>query len=786
MSIFRTHIIVILLLSVTEYLANCQEDSIISVKQLMAFSLEDLQTVKVKGIANLTELKTSQIPATLTTITTKQIEQTPARNIYDLIEVYVPGAMWLNHTEGPKLGMRGLRADRNYKILILINGRPINDKHKLAANAELNTWDLNDIEKIEIINGPGSVIHGPGAVEGVVNIITKTASQSETINVQAHLNATYNMKGGNISYAQSFKKLSVYTYGGLYESDGYENPDYFVPNPNKNTPYYGKASEDSFNIPPYFSAEKISPLIKAHLDVTYNNNLRFWARYNKTGSYGAVWRPFQNKNQTALANLEYTAHVNTKIRFDNTLSFSSQSYSAYPMLGHGISYNKDLPNDTYSENEILARSIFKHTPFAKLEYAIGAEYYFNFLRPAWNTPVDKFHFWERLNFVSDTNSYKVTRDKNGNIRFDKNEFIGNGWNTHMFSLFGEGNYKPTTNINLLLSARLDKHTWSNFMISPRFAGLYEINSWHNIKLIAQQSVRMLTIPILYLSDLHNEDVKPEVVRSIELGYQFTKRNISLTACSFYNDVDIAGFTGADYSTGNIGYINIFGIELNAKIIRDSYSLGINHAFVDMTYFKMIDEHKDGTKRQGISFSDYYYNNFDGKFNGAGVEPYSFSLTSYGHDLNNWANHQTKLYGNISILRNFNAHINSQIYWGMPGSKNELKVYENAFQDVTITELSQDQLNFHQEKEEEFNMIKKQVEESSAYDIQINLNASLKYTIPIGNSWSFYLIGYLQSIPINGKFKRAMYSTGSSQFYPNRLMHAVEPMSFGFKIGVKYD
>ena len=103
---------------------------------------------------------------------TEMIKFTPARNIYDLIEVYVPGAIWMIHEEGPHMGIRGIIVNRNYKYLLLLNGRNLNNKGHFGAKSELEAWDLNDIERIEIIRGPGSVTYGPGAVGGVINIIT--------------------------------------------------------------------------------------------------------------------------------------------------------------------------------------------------------------------------------------------------------------------------------------------------------------------------------------------------------------------------------------------------------------------------------------------------------------------------------------------------------------------------------------------------------------------------------------------------------------------------------------
>ena len=68
--------------------------------------------------------------------------------------------------------------DRPYKFLVNVNGVNVNIKAHYGARLELLNWELSDIERIEIIRGPGSVTYGPGAIGGVINIYTKTAREA--------------------------------------------------------------------------------------------------------------------------------------------------------------------------------------------------------------------------------------------------------------------------------------------------------------------------------------------------------------------------------------------------------------------------------------------------------------------------------------------------------------------------------------------------------------------------------------------------------------------------------
>ncbi|MCW8998765.1 MAG: Plug domain-containing protein, partial [Kangiellaceae bacterium] len=165
-------------------LANDSSDN----TDILSLSLEELLQVKVAVPGAITKMTIAEQPSSVTTINTSQINNTPARNLYDLIESYVPGAFWMNSETGPLLGVRGNLFNRNVKYLLLVNNKVMNSKGFFGAKSELEQWDLSDIEKIDVIRGPGSVTYGPGAVSGVISITTKNSES----NVPHSLSVQYN------------------------------------------------------------------------------------------------------------------------------------------------------------------------------------------------------------------------------------------------------------------------------------------------------------------------------------------------------------------------------------------------------------------------------------------------------------------------------------------------------------------------------------------------------------------------------------------------------------------
>jgi len=90
-------------------------------KDLFDMSLTELMDIEVYVPGSITAKDPFKVPASITVITAEDIARTPARNLLDLIEIYVPGALYMNPSVGPVPGFRGIIADRPYKFLVNVN-----------------------------------------------------------------------------------------------------------------------------------------------------------------------------------------------------------------------------------------------------------------------------------------------------------------------------------------------------------------------------------------------------------------------------------------------------------------------------------------------------------------------------------------------------------------------------------------------------------------------------------------------------------------------------------------
>src|SRR4029077_16567006 len=124
------------------------------------------------------EQKLSSVAAAIFVITQEDIRRSAATNIPDLLRM-VPGLdVAQNNANTWAISARGFNLQFANKLLVLIDGRAVYTP--LFGGVYWDTQDvpLEDIERIEVIRGPGATVWGANAVNGVINIITKAAADT--------------------------------------------------------------------------------------------------------------------------------------------------------------------------------------------------------------------------------------------------------------------------------------------------------------------------------------------------------------------------------------------------------------------------------------------------------------------------------------------------------------------------------------------------------------------------------------------------------------------------------
>lgn len=163
-------------------------------QDLGAASFEDLMNMEVTSVSKKEE-KLSKTPAAVYVISKEDIRRSGATNIPDLLRM-VPGVEVAQVDANQwAVSIRGFNAVYSNKVLVLIDGRSIFVDSFSGVYWDQMQTPLEDIERIEVIRGPGGTIWGANAVNGVINIITKNAADTKGALVRAESGTRENAGG---------------------------------------------------------------------------------------------------------------------------------------------------------------------------------------------------------------------------------------------------------------------------------------------------------------------------------------------------------------------------------------------------------------------------------------------------------------------------------------------------------------------------------------------------------------------------------------------------------------
>jgi iron complex outermembrane receptor protein len=184
-----------------------QEDA----SALKKLSLEELSAIEVTSVSR--EPRSGfRTPAAISVLTTEDIRQSGATNLPDLLRL-IPGVQVAQIDSVQRaVGIRGFQGLLSKSVLVLLDGRSLYTPLFAGVYWEMQTTLLEDIDRIEVIRGPGGTIWGPNAVNGVINIITKNTKDTHGSFVTL---GTGNVEQGSLDwrYGAGTDRLHYRIYG---------------------------------------------------------------------------------------------------------------------------------------------------------------------------------------------------------------------------------------------------------------------------------------------------------------------------------------------------------------------------------------------------------------------------------------------------------------------------------------------------------------------------------------------------------------------------------------------
>jgi iron complex outermembrane receptor protein len=181
---------------------------------LSQVSLEDLMNIQVTSVSKK-EQKLSQTGAAVFVITQEDIRRSGATNIPDLLRL-APGVDVARVDSNRwAISIRGFNDPYANKVLVLVDGRSVYNPSFSGVFWDMVDVPLEDIERIEVIRGPGGTVWGANAVNGVINIITKTASATPGTLISAGTGSEETAQG-LMQYGGQIGQIGSYRVFGRY------------------------------------------------------------------------------------------------------------------------------------------------------------------------------------------------------------------------------------------------------------------------------------------------------------------------------------------------------------------------------------------------------------------------------------------------------------------------------------------------------------------------------------------------------------------------------------------
>lgn len=447
--------------------------------------LQKLLDVKINTAAKYTQ-SISEAPASVTIITAEEIERFGCRTL-DEILMRVKGFYITYDRNYSYVGVRGFSrpTDYNNRVLILLNGNATTDNiwGSTFIGTELGL-DVDVIERIEIVRGPGSALYGTNAMLAVINIITKDGKALDGLRLTVQPGSYGKIQGGFHFGKESKNGLDFLVSGRCGKIDGADLyfEEYDEPATNNGIAegldwdeYYGiftSLKYKNFSMQGIFSSrEKGIPT--ASYETIFNDDR------HKTLDQ---WRFIELKYR---GNISYNKKIMVRGHFNHYVFEGAYPYEeslwGERSIGKWFGLETQFDWDIRPDNRLI----------------VGAEYKKHFRA--------LYHSWD-----------------------EEGDYFNQDFPFFQWAAFIQDEYQILDNLSFTVGIRYDKYSDRKGSVNPRAALIFNLSKSTTLKLLYGNAYRAPSIYEIYYESEDeakaNPSIKPEKIMTIEavLEQQFGK------------------------------------------------------------------------------------------------------------------------------------------------------------------------------------------------------------------------------------------------------------------------
>ena len=464
-------------------------------EDILETSLESLLDIQISTAAKYAQ-SLSRAPASVTLITSDDIERYGYQTLEDVMS-HVRGLYVSYDRNYNYLGVRGFSrpTDYNNRILLLINGHSNNENvYGSAAIGTEFALDLDAVERIEIVRGPGAALYGTSAMFAVVNVITKEGRAIDGLKFSAQT-GSYGRLQGSAAFGKEFASgLDIAVSSRWTDIAGQDL-------------YYKEYNDPSTNngIAKGLDWDKHYGLLTtiAYEDLTLQGYMSSREKAYPTGAWQV------NFNDPATKTLDVHSFVELK-------------------------YDRQAGPD----KRIMLRGYFDH-------FVYEGSYGYDLL---WNDSSDGDWLGGELQFLWDlraNNRLTVGAEYQDHLRADyiswdaETTYFDDDFPFGVLSFYLQDEHQATENLSLTFGIRRDEYSTVGSATIPRGAVVYKPTKSGTLKLLYGEAFRAPNIyEVNYESSVlgskSNPDLEPEMITTTEIVWEQRLNRTVFGLVSLYN------------------------------------------------------------------------------------------------------------------------------------------------------------------------------------------------------------------------------------------------------------
>lgn len=490
-------------------IAAARADEAAPMQTLANLSLEELSNIEVTSVSKRAQ-NLQSAAAAITVVTNEEIRRSGATTVPDALR-FVPGLNVAQQSASDwAVSARGFSSVNSEKLLVLSDTRSIYTPLFSGVLWDVQDYLLADIDRIEVIRGPGATLWGSNAVNGVINITTKKAQDTQGLLIEtaAGTNTKLNAAaryGDTANNGASYRVFGKYVdYGDTINDSSHSNDDWRLGHVGARTDWDVTAA-DSITVQGDLYRGTLGQL---------NPSITVIGRQGPTGALDA-----EVSGGNVLARWQH--------RIDNDSNFSLRAY-----------YDRTHRDDPSYRDELDT-------------FSVDFQY-------AWN--------WTRQQWLWGLN-YQVTDNRNeSKIIFDVDP---DSSRDQLLGFFIQDQITLTDNLHFTLGTKFEHNDFSGDEWQPSARIAWDFTDRQTLWAAVSRAVRVPTRlerdiavdasdptinPIFRLQGNSNFD--SEVLVAYEAGYRWQARdNLNLDIAAFHNRYSDLGSleVGTPYVDANSGF-----------------------------------------------------------------------------------------------------------------------------------------------------------------------------------------------------------------------------------------